>query len=425
MKRRQFIKGLLAIAGTNTLLSGNPLSFKVNSANAAQGKTLVSIFQRGGCDGLNAIIPYTEERYYQLRPTIAIRPPDLTDAEAALDINGQFGFHPGLAPLLPIYQAGKLAILPTVHYPNASRSHFSGQHLIESAQQEAIYEGAGADGWLNRHLQTQPTAASFRAVGFGDELSQSLRGEATAATLTSLEGFSLSVAPDEESLLLERMDQVYHQDSGVNSANPGKALLHRFGIKVTQDMDVIREIRNQPYLPANGAVYPNTAFGLSMMEIAQLIRAGIGLEVATTTVGGWDNHSDQGGGQTSGRQFRSHDNFARSIAAFHLDLGEMMKDVVLLSQTEFGRTAAENGSGGTDHGYASSWYVMGGNTKSGIYGDWPGLEEDQLQQGRFLKQTVDYRDIYAEILTQHLQNNALNTLLPGHDVNPLGLFSIV
>lgn len=415
MKRRQFIKSLLAVAGTNTLLSGNPLSFKVNTARAAEGKTLISIFQRGGCDGLNAIIPYTEERYYELRPTIGIRPPDATDIEAALDINGQFGFHPALAPLQQIYQGGGLAIMPTVHYPDATRSHFSGQHFIESGQSES-----DSDGWLNRHLQTQQFASSFRAVGFGDELAQSLRGDATVASLTSLNSFSLGVAQDEESLLLERMGQVYNQDAGTNAA---KQLLHRFGLKVTQDLDFIRQITNQPYTPANGAIYPNSSLGRDLMEIAQLVKSGIGLELATASVGGWDNHSNQGGGQAGGSQARSHANFANSIAALYTDLGELMQDVVIMTQTEFGRTAAENGSGGTDHGYASTWYAMGGGIQSGVYGDWPGLAEDQLERGRFLQRTIDYRDIYAEILTHHLQNNQLGALLPGHNAGPLGIFS--
>jgi uncharacterized protein (DUF1501 family) len=415
MKRRQFIKSLLAVAGTNTLLSGNPLSFNVNTARAAEGKTLIVIFQRGGCDGLNAVIPYTEERYYQLRPTIGIRPPDANDPESAVDINGIFGFHPALAPLLPIYQAGQLAILPTVHYPNASRSHFSGQHFIESGQPQSV-----SDGWLNRHLQTQSFVSSFRAVGFGDELSQSLRGEATAATLSNLDAFTLGVSQSEQSLLLQRAGQVFNQDAGTS---PARQLLHRFGLKVTQDLDLMQQIRNQPYTPANGAVYPSNSFGRSLMQIAQLTKSGIGLELATASIGGWDHHSGQGGGEANGRQARSHANFAQGIAALYADLGERMQDVVIMTQTEFGRTAAQNGSGGTDHGYASSWYAMGGGIQSGIYGDWPGLDEDQLERGRFLQRTVDYRDIYAEILTNHLRNSELASLLPGHNVQSLGLFN--
>ncbi|NQZ06536.1 MAG: DUF1501 domain-containing protein [Algicola sp.] len=415
MKRRQFLKGLLGVAGANALLSGNPLSFKVNTAKAAQGKTLIVIFQRGGCDGLNAVIPYLEERYYELRPTIGVRPPDAADPAAALDINGTFGFHPALAPLLDIYQDGQLAILPTVHYPDATRSHFSGQQFIESGQR--LNE---SDGWLNRHLQTQDFVSSFRAVGFGNELSQSLRGSATAASLTSLNAFSLGVNDAEQSLLLQNMGQVYSQDAG---NNPAKKLLHRFGLKVTQDLDLIQAITNQTYTPANGAVYPDNSYGRSLMQIAQLTKSGIGLELATASVGGWDNHSNQGGGEAGGRQARSHANFALGITALYKDLGTLMQDVVIMTQTEFGRTAAENGSGGTDHGYASSWYAMGGGIQSGVYGQWPGLADDQLQQGRFLQRTVDYRDIYAEILTNHLQNNALSTLLPGHTTTPLGLFS--
>ena len=415
MQRRQFLKGMAAFAGVNSLLSGNPLSFRVNTAQAAEGKTLVTIFQRGGCDGLNAVIPFTEQRYYQLRPTIAVVPPDSNNPAAALNIDGTFGFHPSLAPLLNIYQDGQLAILPAVHYPDATRSHFQGQFYIESAQAQD-----SSDGWLNRHLQTQSFVSQFRAVGLGNELDQSLRGGATAASLTSIDNFSLGVDESEQGLLLSRMGQVYAQDAGPSAT---KQLLHRFGRKVIDDLDIIAQIRQQPYIPANGAVYPDSSFGRDLMQIAQLIKSGIGLELATASIGGWDTHSNQGAGESGGRQARAHDNFARGIGALYTDLGELMGDVVIMTQTEFGRTSAENGSQGTDHGYASCWYAMGGGIQSGIYGDWPGLADDQLHQGRFLAQSVDYRDIYAQILTHHLQNNALDTLLPGHSVTDLGMFA--
>jgi uncharacterized protein (DUF1501 family) len=416
MKRRQFLRSMMAVAGANTLLSGNPLSFKVRTAQASAGKTLITLFQRGGCDGLNSIVPYTEERYYQLRPTIAIAPPDANNTESVIDINGTFGFHPSLAPLMPIYQAGNLAILPTVHYPNASRSHFSGQHFIESAQQQDL-----SDGWLNRHLQTQQFDSAFRAVDFGDELAQSLRGDATAATLNSLDSFNLGVSEDEQSLLLQNMGKVFAQET---NTNPTKKLLHRFGVKVTQDLALLQEVRNQVYVPANGAQYPNSIFGRTLMQIAQLTKAGIGLELATASLGGWDHHAGQGGAQLIGHQARAHDNFSKSIAALYTDLGEKMQDVVIMTQTEFGRSAAENGSQGTDHGYASTWYAMGGGIKSGIYGEWPGLAEDRLEQGRFLQKTVDYRDIYGEILRHHLQNNQTGILLPDHDMQNLGIFGV-
>lgn len=234
-----------------------------------------------------------------------------------------------------------------------------------------------------------------------------------------MDSFNLGIDESEQGLLLERMSRVYAQDAG---PSPTKQLLHRFGTKVIDDLDIIAQIRAQPYTPANGAVYPDTGYGRDLMQIAQLIKSGIGLELATVSIGGWDTHSNQGAGEADGRQARSHAQFAQGIHALYTDLGAAMNDVVIMTQTEFGRTSAENGSQGTDHGYASSWYAMGGGIQSGIYGAWPGLEEDQLEQGRFLAQSIDYRDVYGQILTQHLQNNALDTLLPGHSVMDLGLF---
>lgn len=418
MLRRQFIKGLAAFAGVNTFLSGHPFSLEVNTAKASDAKTLVVVFQRGGCDGLNSVIPYFEERYYQVRPNISVGPPDRNNPLAALDIDGRFGFHPGLTRLNDLYKQGNVAILPSVHYENASRSHFAGQHYIESGQM--LEE---SDGWLNRYMQGSGFSSQFRAAGIGHKLDQSLRGDAMAASLTSIDSFNLGTDEAEQSLLISRMKQVYDPSNSGQPLSATQKMLHRFGSKVMQDIDIIADIRQQQYIPENGAVYPNSVFGRDLQQVAQLIKAGVGLELATVTIGGWDTHINQGGGIYDGTQSGAHRNYAQSLQAFYQDLGTAMNNVVILSQTEFGRTLVENGSMGTDHGYASTWYVMGAGVKGGIYGEWPGLEEDQLHQGRYLQRTVDYRDVYAAILKNHLQHHQLDSILPGHTVNDLGIFS--
>lgn len=413
MERRTFIKGLMAVAGVNTFCSGNPLSIKINPAMAANGKSIVTVFQRGGCDGLNSVIPYSDGRYYDLRPTIAINPPESAD-NSALDLDGTFGLHPALAGLHSLYATGQLAVMPTVHYPNATRSHFQGQHYIESGQRRET-----SDGWINRHLQTQTNAATLRAVGFGNNLAQSLRGSETVASLTSLNNYTLGLDESEESMLLQRLPPMYDQTTATTSSN--RSLLNRFGLKVFSDLDIINQIKSQEYIASNGAQYPNNGFGRQLMEVAQLIKSGVGLEAATVDIGGWDTHSNQG--RANGSQARSHASFADGINAFVTDMGDLMADTVLLTSTEFGRTAQENGSQGTDHGFASTWYAIGGGIQGGLIGDWPGLAESQLRDGRYLDTTVDYRDIYAEILNYHLSNPNLDILLPDFTPTPLGLFA--
>ncbi|NTS77121.1 DUF1501 domain-containing protein [Catenovulum sp. SM1970] len=402
---------MMAVAGVNTFLSGSPLSMRINPAHAPEGKTIVSVFQRGGCDGLNCVIPYNEGHYYDMRPTIAIGAPD-APTNAALDLNGQFDLHPALSGLHQLYQAGSLAILPTVHDPNGSRSHFQSQHYIESGQRQSV-----SDGWLNRHLQTQNSNASFRAVGFGSNLAQSLRSDETVASLTRLANYNIGLDNEEETLLLQRLSPLYQQSA--SSAN--QSLLNRFGLRVFNDLDLIGQIRSQDYQPENGAQYPNNNFGNQLREVAQLIKSGVGLEAATVDIGGWDTHSNQG--TANGSQARSLTAFSQGIHAFVTDLADYMQDVVLLTSTEFSRPAHENGSRGTDHGYASTWFAIGGGIQGGLFGDWPGLSQNQLRDGRYLDATVDYRDIYAEILTHHLTHNQLASLLPDFTPQTLNLFA--
>ncbi len=416
MDRRKFLQKMMVMsAGGFAALSGNPFSPKIKLSHAAEGKSLVVLFQRGGCDGLNTCVPFGDANYYALRPTIAIPAPSDTDPTSAINLDGFFGLHPALQPLAPIFDSGELAILPTVHYPNGSRSHFDSQLYIESAARSR-----SIDGWLNRFLYVTPGSGEMRAVGFGSDLPHSLRGRVTVSSLQSISAFNLGIPDADSGTLLSNLSDVYDELSQDGRAY--RDLLNRFGGRMVSDLNALRDIDATNYQPENGAVYPNNTTGRQLQQVAQLIKSGLGLEVATVSIGGWDTHSSQGGGELSGRQARAHSSFAGSIAAFYTDMGARMDDVVFLTCTEFGRTAAENGSAGTDHGYASTWFVLGGGVQGGIHGDWPGLEESQLRDGRYLDATVDYRDIFGDILTQHLQSNNLNLVLPGHSYTPLGLF---
>ncbi len=416
MKRRQFLRGLAGATAAASLFSENPFSLSFRKAHAAEGKSLVVIFQRGGCDGLNTVIPYTEPNYYRIRPTIAIPAPDPTNPNSALDLDGQFGLDPNMGGMHQLFQEGALAIMPTTHYNNASRSHFDSQHYIETGKPlSRSGQQPGDDGWLNRHMQTQILPSSFRAVSMGrGEIAQSLVGDADAKTLGSLQDFAIGVDEDEETMLLQRIDQVYQQPAG-NLAN--HQLLHRFGRSLVSDLNIISQIRDQEYIPDNGVVYPNNGLARDLQQVAQLLKAGVGLEIATLNIGGWDTHANQ-----AMRLPPNLGRFSDAITAFYRDMGAMMADVVVMTATEFGRTSYENGSQGTDHGYASSWFAMGGGIRGGIYGDWPGVEDDQLNRGRFLESTLDCHDIYGDILLNHMLNSDLATILPGHNYQPVGLF---
>lgn len=403
MQRRDFLKLMLSssLAGSAWLLDD---TLRFNTAQAASApKTLVVIFQRGGCDGLNVVVPYADNDYYRLRPTIAIAPPG--QVNGALDLNGYFGLHPTLQSLQRLYQQQQLAVFPAVHYPQASLSHFDSQHFIESGAIRSDLEG-----WMNRHLASSMNSSGMRGVGFGNELAQALRGNVVVSSLRDLANFDLGLSDAEEMRLSSRLNSVYAQHP--HDTNPYAKLLQQTGQTLLRDLDITRQIDPKAYRPANGAVYPANLFGSQLQQTAQLIKQGVGLEVASIDLGGWDTHSGQGG--AVGAQANLLKNFADGIAALCLDLGTTMQNVLVLTMTEFGRTAEENGSAGTDHGNAAAWFAVGGGVKGGVYGTWPGLAKDKLYLQRYLAHSVDFRDIFAEVLTKHLASNALAQILPGY-----------
>jgi len=412
--RRDFFRYLAAAsAATATFAFGNPFRPRLRMARAAVGKTIVVIFQRGGCDGLNTVVPYGDPSYAGLRPTIGIAPPNPANPQSAIDLDGFFGLHPGLAALAPLWANGHLAVLPAVHYPNASQSHFDGQLYVESA---AVSKTVG--GWLNRHIVAVPQDAALRAVGFGSELPDALRGQAIVSAFNDITDFALGLPFDEEQALLTDLSRIYSQAPDTTKAY--RALVQNNGRVIINDLAVLSEIDPRSYVPANGAVYPSSGYGTQLRQIAQLIKVGLGLEIAALSIGGWDTHSDQGGGQTTGQQSRRHQDFARGIAALYTDLGPMMQDVVILTMTEFGRTAQENNSRGTDHGHASAWFAVGHGVRGGVYGTWPGLARSQMVSGRYLNHSIDFRNVMGDVLTRHMGDTNLGVLLPNHTYAPVG-----
>jgi uncharacterized protein (DUF1501 family) len=402
--RRVFLKGsALAMFGVGSMPVW--LSRSLYAADSAQGrkKILVAIFQRGAVDGLNMVVPFGEQRYYDLRPSIAIPKPDGT-ANSAVDLDGFFGLHPALAPLKPMFDARHLAIVDAVGSPDPTRSHFDAQDYMESGTPG--YKGA-ADGWLNRALAALTGPASpLRAVSLGDTLARSLRGHNDAVAVRNLNDFQVHDTRGAASF-----ESMYE--------NSLDTMLHGTGKETFNAVKIMQSIQKQTYVPANGANYGNGGFGKSLQQIAQLIKANVGVEVAFADIGGWDTHVNETGGQpTNGQLANNLAQFGQALAAFYQDLDDRMEDVTLVTMSEFGRTVKENGDRGTDHGHANVMFVLGGDVRGGkVYGEWPGLQEEQLYDGRDLALTTDFRDVLSELVSRHLGNSNLRSVFPGYE-NP-------
>jgi uncharacterized protein (DUF1501 family) len=363
----------------------------------ARRKVLVALFQRGAADGLNIVIPHGEQRYYDLRPTISIPRPSLRVENAVVDLDGFFGLHPSLTSLQPLWQQQRLAIVHAAGSPDPTRSHFDAQDYMESGTPG---RRATPDGWLNRALPVESGKLSpVRAVSLGPALPRALRGSRSAIAVDSLNNFNVRDAA--ASKVLQSM-----------YAGSGDQILNGTARETFEAVSLLQSIQKAPYEPA--ATYPRGRFADSLRQIAQLIKADVGVEVAFADIGGWDHHVNEPG-QLSG-VLRD---FGDSLAAFYQDLGDRIEDVVVVTMSEFGRTAKENGNRGTDHGHANVMFIMGGPVRGGkVYGKWPGLAPEQLNEQRDLALTTDFRDVLSEAVYSHLGNRSIDQVFPGYNASP-------
>src|SRR6202171_579583 len=406
--RRYFLKQSgIAMVG----LSAMPafLQRAVASTPMLNKKQFVVLFQRGAADGLNIVVPFGEANYYRMRPTIAIPQPRRGASDTAIDLDGFFGLHPSLAPLEPLFRNNELAIVHAAGSPDPTRSHFDAQDFMESGTPGVK---ATEDGWLNRAIETasERNASPFRAVAMGPNLPRMLHGAASAVALPGLKQFKvMGQSPAMAAAVEGGFEAMYAQT--VDHA------LHGTGTETFEAIDMLRKINPSKYAPEHGAQYPTSRLGQSLQQIGQLLKADIGVEVLFVDCGGWDNHVNEGG--TQGQLSNLLRDLAQSLAAFREDLGDRMQDVVVVTMSEFGRTAKENGNHGTDHGHANCMLVMGGEVKGGqVYGKWPGLDPHQLNEGRDLALTTDFRLVLGEILAKHSGVTDLRTVFPGFDNNP-------
>ena len=400
LTRRIFLKNAgLAMVGVGAAPVWLQRALYVADAGARK-KILVAIFQRGAADGLNIVVPHGEKRYYEMRPTIAIPRPSSTNPEnSAVDLDGFFGLHPALAPLKPIYEGGHLAVVHAAGSPDPTRSHFDAQDFMESGTPGLK---ATSDGWLNRALpRAEGKISPVRAVAMGPVLPRAMRGSHNAVAIDNLRSFQ--VRNDGASKVLQAL-----------YAGSSDTVLNGAARETFDAVKLLQSVEKQPYQPA--AEYPAGRFADSLRQIARLIKSDVGVEVAFADIGGWDHHVNEVGQQPSqGLLNQRLAEFGRTLEAFWQDLGDRMSDVALVTMSEFGRTARENGNRGTDHGHANVMFVMGGDVRGGkVYGAWPGLANEQLYEGRDLALTTDFRSVLGELVQTHLGNRDLSDVFPGY-----------
>ncbi len=412
MNRRLFIKsGGIALASFGaTSLTPSFLQRAVlgQTQSGARRKTLIAIFQRGAVDGLSMIVPFGERAYYDLRPAIAIPKPETGNAESAINLDGFFGLHPSMSSLRSLWDSKRLAIVNAAGSPDNTRSHFDAQDYMESATPG---RKGTPDGWLNRYLQSKsdPKATSFRAVSLTQTMPRVMQGRAPALAISNLSDFTIRAGRN-SAKVQGGFEELYEQS--VNDVLGGT------GKEAFEAVNYLKKANPAQHRPENGARYPQTPFGNSLLQIAQLIKAGVGLEVAFTDTPGlnWDTHVNQG--NSRGQLGNLLQQFSNAITALVVDLGPRMDDVVILTMSEFGRTARENGNRGTDHGHANAMMVIGNTVRGGkLYGEWPGLKSDQLYEGRDLALTTDFRDVFGEVAKRHLGTSNLQAVFPGYSAN--------
>lgn len=416
MDRRYFLKNSgIALAGFGAM--GMAPGFLRQFANAAtvtdafgKKKVLVTIFQRGAVDGLNMIVPHGESEYYRIRRNIAV--PNPGKNEGAIDLDGFFGMHPTMSPIQKFWESKQMAVVHSAGSPNSTRSHFDAQDYMESGTPG--YK-ATRDGWLNRVMQFKPDEkpSPFRGVSMTQQVPRTFMGRYPTVAMTNLQTFAIRAGAYTNSVQ-GGFEGIWQQQADDRLGETGK--------ETFEAINYLKKANPAQYRPANGARYPGGQFGNNLRQIAQLIKAGVGLEAAFTDTPGlnWDTHINQANQNGSRGQLANLLRiFSQGIAAFVTDLGDKMDDVLVLTMSEFGRTAHENGSRGTDHGHGNAMIAIGNSVKGGrVYGDWKGLKTSQLDRGRYLAVTTDFRDVFAEAASKHLSVKKIDKVFPRYEIDP-------
>jgi uncharacterized protein (DUF1501 family) len=413
LSRREFLSGATTAAVGFAFPDWLP-RIVLAEGHSSTRDVLVSVFLRGGADGLSLCVPYGEgNNYYTARTTIAIPPPDSLSANRGIDLDGFFAFPQAMSGLLDAYNDGSLLIAHAAGQFNTSRSHFDAMRYMEVGKPA---DPSIVTGWLGRHLASMPplrTDAPLRALGLAQGLQKTLVGAPRTLPIANPASFLLAGLSATQNDRLAFLENDYALEE--------EPVLHASALDAINTITLLRNINFSGYQPSNGAVYPNTAFGRSLKSVATLIKADVGIEAAQVDLGGWDTHASQD--PIAGSMFNTMVNLSNSLGAFHADVVAMGHSVTIVAISEFGRNVRQNGSDGTDHGRGTVAFAMGNNIAGGrvLTVDWPGLATQQLESGRDLRVTVDYRHLLAEVVENRLGNSNLDFVFPGFAPVNLGV----
>lgn len=417
--RRGFIKaGGLALFGIG--LGGIPGFLTDAVAGTAtpglfkRKKILVCIFQRGAMDGLMAVTPFTDPYLKAARPTLFMSAAQGGRIKPLIDLDGKFGLHPSMAAFEPMFREKRMAVVHGIGSPNTTRSHFDAQDFMESG---TPFKKGTESGWLNRAvglLGHDAATTPFQGVSLTSSLPRSFYGDNPAVAIRNLADFNIQLRGNQSgaNMAAKSFEDLYDQTSSGLLKNTGKESFD--AIKMLQKTDT------KNYKPENNVVYPNSSLGNSLKQIAQLIKMDVGMEVAFAESGGWDTHFNQG--TENGIFARNVNDLSDSIMAFWNDMGQYQDDVTVMTMTEFGRTVAQNGTGGTDHGRASCNFILGNNVNGGlVHGLVNPLVKENLEDGRDLAVTTDFRSVFSEVADKHLGINNDKVLFPDWTGKPIGV----
>jgi uncharacterized protein (DUF1501 family) len=380
-------------------------------------QTLVCIFLRGAADTLNMVVPYGDDQYYKVRPTLAIPAPKDQNSGGSLKLDDFYAFHPRLAPLLTAFNEGRFGVVQAVGTDNPSGSHFEAQDQMEHGE---AYGHVVGSGWLGRYLRTRlgTDLTPLSAISLGSTIPESLRGAPAASALESVDEVQIKTPSGDTAAVSSALAAMYQADGGVLSKQ-GQitlALLKR-----------VEKLRDTEYKPAAGVTYAADDFSRGLKEVARLVKADVGLEVACVDLGGWDTHFFQG--SSTGLQADLIGQLAAGLAAFDADLVQHRNRVTTIVMTEFGRRIYENGSLGTDHGRGFALLAMGHGILGGkIHGKWPGLTEEAASDSQLdligpsgLKVLIDYRSVLSEVLSKVFGHRDMNKVFPNFHSEPVGI----
>jgi uncharacterized protein (DUF1501 family) len=415
MDRRNFLK-LCTLSSASLAFQGISGWAYSTASNGKNTKRLIVILLRGGMDGLNVVIPYADSNYYQLRPTIAVPRPG--SELGVLDLDGHFGLNPALEPLLPFWRDRTMAFIHASGSPDPSRSHFDAQDYMETGMPG---QKLATTGWLNRFVSQLPSRHShLQALSFGTVLPRIFSGPANVATVNK------AVSANKMALDRPLVAQLFGEMYEGSNDQLSKAFAE--GIAAHREMNKALEApaanpQDMEQMMANRGAPSPKSFSSFGKQLANLINKDGTVQVSFIDFGGWDTHINQGTGKG---QLANHlTPLAKGLVDLIQGLGDFYKDTTIAVMSEFGRTARENGNGGTDHGHGNVMWLLGGGINGGkVYGRWSGLAEKDLHENRDLPTTTDFRNVLSFVLSNQMEasDNALRQVFPNFNIDTKNVF---